>query len=35
MLKANPELTDLLTNWSGRLSKPTCPVSLKLLPLDP
>ena len=26
MLKANPFWTDLLTNWSGRESKPTCPV---------
>jgi hypothetical protein len=27
MLKSNPLFTHLLTNWSGRLSKPTCPES--------
>ena len=31
MLKQNPCATDLLTSWSGRLSKPTCPVRLRFL----
>ena len=29
MLKVNPWPTDLLTSWSGRLSKPTWPDSAK------
>ena len=31
MLKLKPDWTDLLTSWSGRLSKPTCPPSLRFL----
>lgn len=30
MLKQKPWATDLFTSWSGRLSKPTCPVRFRV-----
>jgi len=30
MLKTNPFCTDLFTNWSGKLSKPTWPDSFRV-----